>query len=242
MQVRVAQWNVWYREHADNILRVLRDIGADIICLQELTVKSEVNPKRNIPEEINAIGYSGYFQPTLENTSIILGNGIFSRFPIVKKRSVYVQRESDNREADDKENRVYIETQLAVKDKILTVGNAHLSWSKGFTDSPGKERETELLLPLLDEHGSNYIFCCDANALPDSDRIKSIATTLDNAGPAFDMPTWSTKRHEFSDFTIDSLDWRLDYIFKSPDVIVTDSRIIQTEFSDHLPILVTIEL
>lgn len=40
----------------------------------------------------------------------------------------------------------------------------------------------------------------------------------------------------------DALDWRLDYIFGSSDIVVNSSEVLQTEFSDHLPVIIEVVL
>ena len=130
----------------------------------------------------------------------------------------------------------------AAGDTQLLIGTAHLSYTRGFIESPQKTHETALLTEVLGEQTARFIFTCDANALPGSDTINRISELLANAGPDFAEKTWSTKRHEFPRVVVDGLNWRLDYVFASPDIKVISSRTLPTDYSDHLPILTEFKL
>lgn len=245
MQLTLLQWNVWYQEKADNILSLLKEANADILCLQELTADSSINPGRNLPQEIAGLGYQQHFVTTRTRSGdehITMGNGIFSKFPLLNRRSVHVQYANDDPETVDKENRIYIEVQLQVAAQELTVGTAHLSHTRGFIESPAKTRETDLLLEAIGSQPSGYIFACDANALPDSMTIKRLNSQFQHAGPSYNEATWSTKRHEFPRATIEGLNWRLDYVFATPDICVLNNGLLRTDVSDHLPIVVTLDI
>ena len=40
MKVKVLQRNVWFRERAENLLTLMKELNPDIICCQEITVGS----------------------------------------------------------------------------------------------------------------------------------------------------------------------------------------------------------
>jgi endonuclease/exonuclease/phosphatase (EEP) superfamily protein YafD len=54
--------------------------------------------------------------------------------------------------------------------------------------------------------------------------------------------TWTTKPFDYGDFSEHGLNWLLDYVFAAADIKIVSSEIISTEYSDHLPILVTFEI
>ena len=53
--------------------------------------------------------------------------------------------------------------------------------------------------------------------------------------------TWTTKPFSYNGFTVDKLDYKLDYVFTSSDISVKNIKVIDTEYSDHLPILCEID-
>lgn len=247
MRIRLLQWNVWYRESAEAVLRVLRDADADILCLQELTTTSAFNRDIDIPARIiGETGMHGYFQvaqshehPEHPHT---IGNGIFSRFPQIACRSVAVQDRTHDTAEHDTEARLYLEAQIDLGHGVLTVGTTHLSYAHRFAETPRKSAEMERLSAQLITHSSRFIFTGDLNVLPDSPHIQSLLRHLTHCGPPFDVPTWTTKPAEYAGFHADGLRWRLDYSFATPDVRVIDAHTVDTHASDHLPVLVTIDV
>lgn len=82
----------------------------------------------------------------------------------------------------------------------------------------------------------------DFNSAPDSSTIKKIETRLKAIGPDYSELTFTTKPFQHEAFRVDGLEWRLDYIFATSDIKVLSSKIIETDYSDHLPILAEIEV
>jgi endonuclease/exonuclease/phosphatase family metal-dependent hydrolase len=242
MKVTILQWNVWFREQADNVMALIQETDADILCLQELTEDSTNNPGRNIPDELSKLGYSSFYQRTLKRPGYTMGNGIFSKFPIANTRHVYVQHEDPNSTDYSKENRIYVEVTVSVGGVELVVGTVHLSYSPSFSYSKAKELESDQLIEAVSSNTSRYVLTGDLNALPDSKTVAKLERILKIAGPDYEVATWTTKPFSYDGFEAKGLNWRLDYVFTTPDVKVTDSKTLKTEVSDHLPILTTIEL
>lgn len=244
MNIRVLQWNVWFRERADRVIELIKQADADILCLQELTQNSAVNPGRNIPLEINKLGYNHEFVLALEHTGQnyrYMGNGIFSKFPITRKSHTFVQRAGSEVPSFDQENRLYVEITTETPAGPLTIGTVHLSFTDNYTDSPAKAAETTALLGAISPHRRRFILAGDFNARPPSQVIQAVAKQLAHAGPDYSQPSWSTKPNAYH-FKIGYLADRIDYVFTTPDIQVISSRFIETDISDHLPILTEVTL
>lgn len=245
MKLSVLQWNVLYKEKSENILQLIREIDADIVCLQELTQDSDINPKIDIPGHIAALGYNSHYFITLTEKDFAMGNGIFSKYPIASKATEYTHRGKDLKNYDNAyadEPRAYIEIQIEVNGQPLSIGTAHLSYSSKFVPSPLRQKEDAKFISLVSNHDKRFLFTGDFNAIPESKLIQALAKKFQHAGPNFSHKTWTTEPFSYDGFTANTLDWRLDYIFTTPDIKVLDSKIIQTKYSDHLPVLVTIEV
>ncbi len=245
MKLSVLQWNVWFKETADNVVALVKEIDADIVCLQELTQDSTINPNRDIPADLEALGYASEYLPAHQRTGekrIKMGNGIFTKYPIVNSRQIYVQHAEPNSESFSKENRVYVEATVKTGQQNLIVGTVHMSYTPRFEFDEAKVKETDQLFSAIQHNTERFIFMGDLNATPTSYTIEKLSKLLRPADPDYAQPTWTTKPFSHDGFEVDTLDWRLDYVFATPDVKVTDSRIIKTNYSDHLPILTTIEI
>lgn len=246
MEITVLQWNIWYKEDIQNIAKFLNENKPDIICLQELTINSKDQTIKDTPAYIaEQLGYNYYFKELpIESTdgeSLMIANGIFSKYPISKSRFVWTT--NPNRPSGyNYELRVYVEVTLKIDNKEVIVGTTHMSFTHRFEGTPNKDNETAHLLKELERHQDSYVFTGDLNALPGSNTIKSIEELLVNAGPDLKLKTWTTKPFSYNGFEANTLDWRLDYVFKTKDIKVLSSEILNTQFSDHLPILTKINI
>jgi endonuclease/exonuclease/phosphatase family metal-dependent hydrolase len=245
MQITVLQWNVWYKEDIENIAKLLDKYKPDIICLQELTRNfSGQNNIDTMQLLSDRLGYNFFAQdmPIVHpGEEWQQANAIFSRFPIIAKQSQWINEPTGTGHYDD-EYRSYVEVTLQLKDKILTAGTTHMSYTDRFASTERKESEAAKLGSILSEKSECFIFAGDLNAPPESATLNLATSSLENVGPNFDTPTWTTKPFSYNGFKATELAWRLDYMFKSKDINVVSAEIIQTEYSDHLPILATLEL
>lgn len=242
MKLSLLQWNVLYLEKAENILQLIRTVNADILCLQELTnLDEDTNPGVNIVESISKLGYQTYYEKTIIEPGFEMGNAIFSRLPF-QSAQFYPTHESSGTTAYDDENRYYLEAALQIKNRLLYIGTAHLSYVKAFKPTEMRKIENDKFLSYVRRHNEAYIFSGDFNATPNTELIKTLANEFDNASPSFEQKTWTTKPFSYDGFEANTLDWRLDYIFCTHDIKVVSSSIVDTAYSDHLPILVEIEI
>lgn len=243
--IKVMTWNVLYKEKADNILSLIKEIRPDILCCQEITTKSQFNPNRDVASEISkVVGNYRYSEAleSLEECPASMGNAIFSKFPIKSHRSVYIRKGSKDLTIFKGSNRVYLEVTIDIKSQLLTMGTTHLSFIPGFIETPARNREADKLTSEVSGHSNRFVLTGDLNSAPDSKTIKKIEDKFISAGPSYQEKTFSTKPFSIAGFEVWGLDWRLDYIFTTKDIKVLSSKIINTEFSDHLPIVAEIQI
>jgi endonuclease/exonuclease/phosphatase family metal-dependent hydrolase len=241
--MKVLQWNIWYKENVKNIINTLKEINADVLCLQELTVNHpEYNKGIHSPQCIaDALDFTCFFKSAVQGREYQSGNAIFSRFPIVKQKSHFIQHQSGavSVEVDySKENRIYLEVSVQTPDGDIDIATTHMSYTDGFIETPTRVVETDNLLRIISSKKEKFILAGDFNALPDSYTIREISKHLTNVGPSPEEKTWTTKHFSYRNFIAEDLDWRLDYCFATSDMQVKSVQIIQTNFSDHLPILI----
>lgn len=241
MRVTILQWNIWYKEDIRNIASFLQSQHADIICLQELSINSRLQTVQDTPAYIaQQLGYNYYCKElpieSTDGSKIMLANGIFSRFPLSEQSFAWINQPKGEGGYGD-EFRAYVETGVDLGGQTLYVGTTHMSYTHRFQPTPSKKEESDQLLERLRARGSKFIFAGDLNALPDSYTIKSVKRFLQDAGPAYDEKTWTTKPFSYQGFEETELRWRLDYMFASKDLQVLSSEVLQTDYSDHLPLL-----
>jgi endonuclease/exonuclease/phosphatase family metal-dependent hydrolase len=246
MQFSILQWNVWYKEPVQHIATFLKDHPADVVCLQELTIDHPEQSIANTPAYVaKELGFR-YFHKEIpiestDGSRIMLANGIFSRFPIAKKRAVFINQPRTGGGYDD-EYRAYVEVTLKINGGELSVGTIHMSYTHAFEPTPNKRAETGRLLTELQKHSSHFIFAGDLNAAPGSYTVEKISALMQNVAPNPAQKTWTTKPFSYNGFEETGLNWRLDHIFATPDIKLISSEILQTDYSDHLPIRSILEI
>jgi len=237
MQISLLQWNIWYKEDIRSVARFLREHPADVICLQELTIQRTPEVGHGPDYIAKQLGfYYAYKEIDLGEGKMPMANGIFSRYPIVNTNWQWVNTPTGTGHYDD-EYRAYIEAMIEIDGKRITVATTHLSYTNHFVHTARKAQETNNLAAILHTKQQNYILTGDFNATPDSPTIQKISGILHNVGPDLTEPTWTTKPFSYDGFDETQLRWRLDYIFATPEVQVVQAQILQTDYSDHLPIM-----
>ncbi|MDO8609345.1 MAG: endonuclease/exonuclease/phosphatase family protein [bacterium] len=244
MQIKLLQWNILYKEKIENTVKLLKDINPDIFCLQELGINCNYNPTvKSIPEYIaNQLGVNyhySFYSKADKSEMVAIANGVFSKFPILHKDSFFTQKPGKNPKSFSDEGKTYAEVDIKINESMLTVATAHLSYTHKFIVTDKKKAEVDNLLNHIKNKKEKYIFTGDLNSTPDSYIVSELSRYFVHAGPSYKEPTWTTKLFDYQGFREDKLRWRLDYVFTSKEIRIISSEIIKTNFSDHLPILVT---
>ena len=245
--VRLLQWNVLFRESAGKILDVLREVDADVLCLQELTSVSGHNEGIDVPAFLaEQLDLNFFYQIAQEWDSPgdrhTLGNGFFSRWYLTRTDHAFVRpSQGINPHDPAQEGRAYVEADVALPDgTTLTVGTAHLSYIPRGVMTPEKKGEIDALLAIAKAKESRYVLTGDFNEPPESYTVQELSRTLRHCGPPFEVLTWPTRPFQSQAHREEDLGWRIDYAFATPDVTVVDAAVVDTDVSDHLPIVVEI--
>lgn len=247
MKLRVLQWNIWYLENIHKVIDVIRTINPDIACLQELSGNTEANPGLNTDELIGqALAFNAFVVKAQEWKGWhkdYQANGIFSKYPITKKSAHFLTSPHPVDEIDwSKEGRVYLEAELSINGKNIIFGTTHLSYTDRFVCGYERQAEEDNLKKILLNRVQSFFFCGDLNAPENSAIVSFLNTNYVNCGPPVEEKTWTTKPFNYRGFKENSLRWRLDYAFASNDIKVNHAYIFETEVSDHLPLIVEIEV
>lgn len=246
MKIKFLQWNIWYKEDIVDIVNEIKKLNPDVICLQEVTVNhpnyNKIDCAKFIQKELAMKGYYKYSEKIKGSPKANFGNMILSKFPIKKKKYIYVQKRKGKLGADySDENRIYIEVDLKIGTKTLQVGTTHLSYTHKFLETEKKKKEATQLLKILAKKKKGFIFSGDLNSTPDSVLVKELGARLRNAEKDLNNNTWTTKPFDYNGFKVDKLKYKLDYCYVTKDLNVLSAKIIKTKYSDHLPILCEIE-
>ncbi|ODB95161.1 hypothetical protein A3197_17525 [Candidatus Thiodiazotropha endoloripes] len=247
MRVKILQWNIWYLEDINKIIDVIRYLDPDICCLQELSGNTQVNPGIEtdsiIKERFSYFSHVAKAQEWVGWHKDYQANGIFSKFPILGGNTIFLRHPHVKETIDwSREGRVYIDVDISIDGRILTVGTTHLSYTHKFMGGDERIEEEICLKSILRDKTNSYFFSGDLNSPENSEIVAHLRQQFRDCGPADNIKTWTTKPFDYQGFKEDALNWRLDYAFVTNDINVLSSNVVQTDASDHLPIIIEIEV
>lgn len=229
--VRVMDYNLHDAVNTDGrvdpeaLARVIEDSGADIVGLQEVSrgwlIWGGMDMLHWLSQRLDMPYMWG---PTADAQ---WGNAILSRYPIVGYGTFDLPPE------DVLLLRGFIAVQVDIDGELLTVVDTHFSEREGQDEIRATQAAT--ILQVWDNSGSTVVMG-DLNSLPDSEAVANMlnAGFIDVSREIGEQPTYT--------YYSANPDHQIDYIFVTPDLGYSDFVIPRTTASDHLPLVVTVEL
>lgn len=239
----------------NNALDFIRAEDPDILLMQE--VFNDHNPKveqrfRTIDEYMKLGMFSDYdFAPAMlfvaEHGKVEQGNAIFSKLPLTKRYEPVFFNEPFNDNYVDVAP--YFETvarnlqhvTLEANGKPLDIFNFQGVWDlDGDNDSPKRQRMCNIILENV-HNLEHVVLGGDTNARPTNPSMQKVAAELKNVFAGELSTTFNLKQKDLEKYPgyADSV---VDMLFVSPDMRVIEHSCPEIDASDHLPLVMTIEL
>lgn len=215
---------------------IIEKAEVDIVGLQE--VDQHFSERTNFTDQVkwlaSRLSLEAAFGPNLtehpETASWPLqayGNAILSRHPIKSYQNYLLEKIGSAKES---EQRGVLEATIDVNGKSIAFFTTHLSLRRKQLDY-----NIEQLLEILRKTDSPAVLTGDFNAEPDSRYIRRVEEELDNVfGTAELHPETYKKQGDHGQ--------KIDYIFCSRHWQVEAADVIETDASDHRPILAVLKL
>jgi endonuclease/exonuclease/phosphatase family metal-dependent hydrolase len=226
-QIKVMSYNIHSAYHVDGyqdlegIARVIEESDADVIGLQEISRGRLMDGSADMPTWLSRrLNMPYLFQGTEEPT---WGNAILSRYPILDSGKVELPKE------DTLIGRGFLWAELDVgTDEPLLVIVTHLHHI--VDDGYIREAQIPVILSFWNER-EQTILIGDLNARPNSREIGLISES-----GMIDAWLEAGQGNGFT-YASNNPDQRIDYIWISPDLKTVEIEVMQTQASDHLPVL-----
>jgi endonuclease/exonuclease/phosphatase family metal-dependent hydrolase len=246
MSLTLLQWNCMYSEDPRLIAAFIASVDPDIICLQELTDGYHDGLGKSGEWIANRLGYDHHcaYGPMVlpDGTQSLMGDGILSRLPMTQKNTTMLQEGVITDGKVTRDARMYLDVTIDADGHQLRIGTTHLPFHPRFQTTPMKSQMIGRIIGSIPAHG-RYIMAGDLNTTPRTKAAKSLRQHgLKNGGPSLIEPTWTTKPFNIGPWSYESLQYRLDYVLHKSGVRAISARILSTELSDHLPILVKFDV
>lgn len=245
--MKFMTWNILSGADYAKEAEFIKQINPDIFVLQEISRNEAArynNRQIDVYEELQKYfkDYQSVYAPInykIENSKeISFGNAIFSRYPIKNSDIHYFFKAPHWTTNHQEQSRNLLVANILYSDKItLAVGTCHLTYEPYFKDTPKQIEEAEKIVHILNDE-PYAILAGDFNSTPDSQVVSTIRKSFkeaENKNLTFARIPWG-----FNGFEVDSLQYKLDYIFHSPNIASSNIITPDCEYSDHLPIVADI--
>ena len=201
----------------ERIAEVVLAQDADIVCLQEVHQRLPQSGFINQPGQFEKLlGLPVTFQANLRIGLGGYGLAMISRYPVGTVQNHLLP--------SVREQRGVLEVRLDTPQGPLSLFCTHFGLS-------GEERvkQASRLAELVNGTAYPVIVCGDFNERADAPAVRLLLeqTGLVDADAARDRRT----------YPVNALEARIDYIFRSPSLVCREVSVVETEASDHLPVV-----
>ncbi|WP_375330975.1 endonuclease/exonuclease/phosphatase family protein [Candidatus Tisiphia endosymbiont of Oplodontha viridula] len=241
--LKLISLNIWgghIRQLLLEFIKLHRDI--DIFCLQEVynnalhKVSTDDNEViLNIFSEMSALlpKHNAFFTPVVGEG---YGIGIFIKkeIDILSKGETNIHDNPNYIGRGPTHSRKMQWLKYRFNDQIYTLFNVHGLWNgMGKTDTQERINQSQRIKNFVDTINTPKILCGDFNLTLDTKSIKILENSMNNLIKIYNIKSTRTniytKEEKFA-----------DYIFTSPDIIISNFEILKDEISDHSPLLLEI--
>lgn len=262
--LRVVSLNLWGGYVFEPLLAFVREQAAtaDLFCFQETLDAPALRPLacgfrttlyRDLAEALPA--FAGAFdplvawdEPPVDGAALHVGFGLatFVRrtLPVRSRRAVWIVDHDDTLDAADGLYRVtrWLQTtEVATPAGTLLVGNYHGIARPGTKlDTDDRLAQSRGLRRALAEHAGPAVLIGDFNLLPETASVRMLEAGLRNLVVERGIPTTRSRLNAY--FGTPQEQPHADYAFVSPGLRVVDFQVPDRAISDHLPLLLTLDV
>ncbi len=234
----------------NNITTFIKRENPDVLCLQEVFNGDTKQPSNF--QTITRLGtllplYRSYFSPALfeiwPHGQGDQGNAIFSRFPIMEKKTISLHGVYKRLIRPEEENdfshypKILQRVTIPINDKNLHVFNVHGIWGKDGRDTPERIRMSNNIVSEV-KNKQLALLMGDFNIQPNTRTIAQIEKYMTNVFKGEFVTTFNMNHKTNPGYATAVV----DMFFASPDVVVVSKSSPLDDVSDHRPLIVTIEV
>ncbi len=247
-------------DNSKDVIKLIKEEQCDIVAFQEVMRKKDDSVydmydssnviKSNTNFKYSFFGPLWYAKYHIRNNVVARdfggtteqGNEILSKFPIIKADNVFYYKEysefadTTNFRKDD-HPRAFIDLILDIEGRKVQVINIHGCWNKDKKDDDRTILQMEKILSHI-RYDIPSIVVGDFNLLPNTKSIEMISKKMKNLIEKYNI---KSTRPKFDD-GLDRGNLVCDYSFVNNKIKVNDFRVIDTNISDHLPLILDFSL
>lgn len=255
-----------FETNNEKLYQFLLKQDPDIVCLQEIahSLDPNVDPaflsKDYVDKATNNLKYS-FFSPTWmiknfhqknfhqqENFDFDFGgflksgNYIKSRFRILKKTNIFMTNKNikvtDWSGWPERQSKAVQVVDLALPKSKLRILNYHGIWTKEKIGNQSTLKACQKINKLAKEVDYPVIITGDFNLFPDTESMKVFKDSFISLVDKHQIRTTRPKTNELSHLEQNVV----DYIFVTRGIKVNSFQVLDTDVSDHLPLILDFDL
>ena len=251
----------FFEANNSKLTKFLQKQKVDILCLQEVvreiddTVLREYVTKEPIDLATSELKYSFYGPNSIMDRFSMkgfhgqedfkfdlgglaeFGNYVRSKYQIVKAQNIFVENHFtytlDRSNWPEEDYRAVLVVDLRVGAKQLRILNYHGIWTRGKLGNDKSLKACKIIAALALEAKGEVVICGDFNLFPDTPSMQLFEEHFDSLVDQFKIKTTRPASNELSGLGRNVV----DYIWVSKGVKVKSFEVLQSDVSDHLPLL-----
>lgn len=232
-------WNIWKGKFLEKVIEQIQQENPDIVCLQEVIEQEKDGEKINIAQQIaSKLGYEFVyckaFHTDRHTPSYDIGDAILSKFPILSSSCHFLSSLDEYKDSAVTEPRTAVKIEVKTDSQTLTIITCHLGYSEKFQETDIRNTQLDRLLTLIPK--TSAILTGDFNSQPDSRVLRILNNSLVNTDRDQTEYSYTEMKEE------NHPEYRIDYIFITPDIIAKNFQILPTDASDHSPLTVEVTI
>lgn len=248
------------------LTKFLQDEKADIVCLQEVvrevedSVASEYITKGPVDKATPDLKYSFYGPNSVMHNFDMedfhgqehfrfdlgglaeMGNYVKSRYKVVKGQNVFLENHftftTDYSNWPDEDYRAVLVVDLDVNGKAVRVLNYHGIWTRGKLGNEKTLAACQKINALALETKSEVIICGDFNLFPDTPSMKLFEGNFVSLVDKYNTKTTRPTSNELNGTARNVV----DYVWVSKGIKDNNFKVLDTNVSDHLPLILEFDL
>lgn len=227
-------WNIRHGEGPDGrvdlarIAHIINREQPDFVALQEVDRGVERTARRDLPTELSALtGMTAVFRRNVSYQGGEYGNATLSRWPVIAVTNL------PYRMLRAGEQRAVLQVTVEMGGRPFAIWNTHLDYRR---DDAERLAHVAELSAAAARSAVPFVLCGDFNDYPSTPVHRALVEDFEDAwertgvGPGYTFPHARPDR-------------RIDYLWtpRSGEVRARGARVLPSEASDHLPLLVELE-
>ncbi|MDI6601700.1 MAG: endonuclease/exonuclease/phosphatase family protein [Thermoanaerobacteraceae bacterium] len=223
--LRVMSYNIHHgatkdgEDSIDKIAALIKEVNADIIGLQEVDrFAARSNFKDQVKMLAEKTGMEYIFGKTVNVPTGITGNAILSRYPIIAEDNFLLPSLI--------EQRAFILGRIDINGEEIEVGVSHLG-----LNNYERIKQAETVKSIVNSLNKEYILIGDLNSTYLSREVRTLSEGIKDTVKAS-----SISANTFA-YGSPEPNVRIDYIFTSNGFDILSHKVINVNYSDHMPVV-----